>query len=175
MPFQPNHLSVLGIIHTAISVLALFAAFYALFKEGKINPLSGPGKLYVLLTVITCLTALPIMKTGHFTAAHGVAVIILVLLPVGVYAGRILKKNGDYLQVIAMSTTMVLSCIPAVVETLTRLPISHPIANGPADPFLTMCLNVLFALYLTGLVYQIVKIRSRKKAAKTADSSVKLT
>ncbi len=175
MPIQPHHLSILGIIHTAISIFALLAAFYALYKEGKINPLSGPGKLYVLLTIITCLTALPIMKTGHFTPAHGVAVIILVLLPIGIYAGRILKNGGDYLQVIVMSTTLVLSCIPAVVETLTRLPISHPIADGPADPLLKMCLNILFTLYFIGVIYQVIKIRSKKKSAKTPDGTVKLT
>ncbi|MDB5088856.1 MAG: hypothetical protein JWR09_2850, partial [Mucilaginibacter sp.] len=58
---MPNHLSILGIIHTAISILAIFSALYALLRDGKISPSNGRGKLYILLTVITCITSLPIM------------------------------------------------------------------------------------------------------------------
>jgi hypothetical protein len=162
---MPNHLSTLGIIHTAISIVALLVAFYALWRDGKLDPANGRGKLYIWLTVITCLTSFPIMKTGHFTTAHYVAVVVLILLPIGIYAGRIFGKLGDYVQVIAMSTTLFLSCIPAIVETLTRLPISHPIADGPADPILTKGLTALMLLYVVGVVYQIIKLRKIKKSA----------
>jgi len=62
---MPNHLSIPGIIHTAISIIALFVAFYALYRDGQINPSNGHGRLYIWLTVITCVTGFPIMKTGH--------------------------------------------------------------------------------------------------------------
>jgi hypothetical protein len=161
----PNHLSVLGIIHTAISILALLAAFYALYRSGRLDPATGPGKLYIWLTVITCLTSLPIMKTGHLTPGHYVAVVILVLLPLGIYARslRIFGKLADYVQVIFLSTTLFLSLIPAVNETLTRLPISHPIASGPNDPIVQNGLLILLVLYLVGLIYQLVKLKSRSK------------
>src|ERR1700761_54793 len=130
---MPNHLSILGIIHTAISILALLAAIIALFNDGKIDPKNNRGKAYIWLTIITCVTAFPIMKTGHPTAGHYVGVLILVLLPIGIYAKqlRIFGKLADYVQVVVLSTTIFFSCIPAIVETLTRVPISHPIADGP--------------------------------------------
>ncbi len=81
----PNHLSILGIIHTAISIIALLAAFYSLYRSGRIDPATGPGRLYIWLTIFTCLTAFPIMKTGHFTPGHYVAIVILVLLPPQVF------------------------------------------------------------------------------------------
>jgi len=161
---MPNHLSTLGIIHTAISIIALLVAFYALYREGKINPLSGPGKLYVWLTIITCVTGFPIMKTGHLTPAHYVTIIILVLLPLGIYAGKIFGKAAPYAQVIIMSITLFLSLVPAVVETSTRIPISHPIASGPNDPVVTNGLTILFVLFIAGVIYQLVKLRRQLKA-----------
>lgn len=171
----PNHLSIIGIIHTIISVFALLAAFYALYRSGRIVPATGPGKAYIWLTVITCVTGFPIMKTGHFTPGHYVAIIILVLLPLGIYVRslRIFGKLADYVQIIFLSTTVFLSCIPAIVETLTRLPISHPIADGPNDPLLQKCLSALALLYLVGVLYQVVKLKSqRRKSAPPLNSAV---
>ncbi|MDB5115873.1 MAG: hypothetical protein JWQ79_1365 [Mucilaginibacter sp.] len=173
---MPNHLSLLGIIHTAISILALLVAFYALFRDGRIIPANGPGKLYILLTAITCLTALPIMKTGHFTGAHGVAVVVLVLLLIGMYTRSIkaLGKGAVYIETFIMSTTLFLSFIPAVVETLTRLPISNPIASGPNDPIIQTGLMTLVGLYIVGIIYQFIKLR-KKKPASTPDSTIKFS
>jgi hypothetical protein len=81
----PNHLSILGIIHTIISVVALVVALIALAKKGRVDPASSTGKLYVWLTVLTCFTGFPIMKTGHLTPGHYLAIIISILLPVGIY------------------------------------------------------------------------------------------
>lgn len=174
MPFQPNHLSILGIIHTAISILAIIAAIVALLRYGKLSPANMPGKLYIILTVLTCLTALPIMKLGHPTAGHFLAIIILFLMPIGLYAKSIplLKKQAAYVQTIAISTTLFLSMIPTTVETLTRVPISHPIASNPNDPIIQMGLTIFLILYVVGTSYQLFKLRKTKK---TSTSTVTLT
>jgi hypothetical protein len=173
---MPNHLSILGIIHTAISVFALFSGAASLFRYGRIAPLTAAGRSYILLTILTCLTSLPIMKTGQFTVAHGVAIVILVLIPIGVYVKSIkfLGKAADYIQIVALSTTLFLSCIPAIVETLTRLPISQPVAAGPNDPIIQIGLKILMGLYAVGVIYQLVKLRSAKKSSQTPDADIKL-
>ncbi|MES2429112.1 MAG: hypothetical protein V4560_19175 [Bacteroidota bacterium] len=173
---MPNHLSVLGVIHTAISILALFAGFICLYRDGKIGPSTYYGRLYVILTILTCLTAFPIMKTGHFTGAHGLGVFILILLPIGIYAKSIkpLAKFADYIQVFIMSTTLFLSCIPAVIETLTRLPISHPIASGPNDPIIQTGLGLLTVTFLGGVIYQIIKLKARNKKGVSSDDVIHL-
>jgi phosphatidylglycerophosphate synthase len=170
---MPNHLTILGIIHTAFSIIALLAAFYALYRFGKLDPKTGPGRWYIILTIITCLTSLPIMKTGHPTAGHYVAVIILILIPLGVYVRslRIFGKLADYVQVIFLSTTLFLSCIPAIVETLTRVPISQPIASGPNDPIIQNGLSALALLYLVGVIYQLFKLRKQRKAGQPLTSA----
>jgi hypothetical protein len=160
---MPNHLSTLGIIHTTISIIALLVAFYALYREGKINPQSGAGKLYTWLTIITCVTGFPIMKTGHLTPGHYLAIIIVLLLPLGIYAGRIFGKIAPYVQVVLMSATLFLSLIPAVVETLTRIPLDHPIAGSPNDPIVAKALAALFGFFTVGIIYQLVKLRQQLK------------
>lgn len=172
---MPNHLSLLGIVHTAIGIVAILVAFFALLRQGKISPENSAGKLYILLTVITCLTAFPIMKTGHATAGHFVAAIILLLLPIGIYARNIrpLGKTAEYVQIFALSTTLFLSMIPTIVETLTRIPISKPIATGPDDPLVKMGVNILAALYVLGTTYQMVKLWKRKKANQIPDNTIK--
>jgi hypothetical protein len=165
---MPNHLSILGIFHTAISVLALLIAFYALYHKGRINPDYDAGRLYSIFTVIGCLTSLPIMKTGHPTPGHFVAVIILIMLPVAIYARsiRIFRRNADYVQTVLMTTTLFLSLIPAVIETLTRLPPYDPIASGPDSFIVKVILLILFILYVTGVTYQVSKIKARKRMFK---------
>ncbi|HEY4196712.1 MAG TPA: hypothetical protein VGM63_14310 [Mucilaginibacter sp.] len=161
-----NHLSILGIIHTSISIIALLTAFYSLYLSGRIDPATGPGRLYIWFTIFTCLTALPIMKTGHLTPGHYVAIVILVLLPLGIYARqlRVFGKLADYMQVIFLSTTLFLSMIPAINETLNRLPISHPIASqGPQDPIVQKGLLILVVVYFVGVTYQVVKVKARRR------------
>lgn len=174
---MPNHLSILGIVHTSISIIAVLIAFYSLLRYGKIDPESNEGKLYIALTVIACFTALPIMRTGHISAGHPLAVVILVLLPIGIYANsmRFLGKGGIYVQTIIISATLFLSMIPAVVETLTRLPISQPLAADPNAPIVKMSLSILVILFLVGVIYQSIKIKARKKELQTPDSSINLS
>ena len=173
--YDPNHLSILGIIHTALSVFAILAGLYALYLSGRIDPKSSAGKWYIWLTILTCLTSLPIMKLGHPTAGHYLAIIIFILLPIGIYARqlRIFGKLADYVQLIIMSFTLFLSFIPAIVETLTRLPISQPIADGPDDPLLQKFLSGLMLIFVIGVIYQIIKLRkSSRKTPPTLNSAV---
>jgi hypothetical protein len=162
-----NHLSTLGIIHTVISIIAVITAVVALVQAGKINPKSLTGKWYIVLTILTCLTGLPIMRTGHPTPGHTLAVIVLIMLPVAMYAKslRIFGNKWDYAQLIIMSATLFLSMIPAVNETLTRLPVAQPLAAGPDDPLVKMSLLVLFVIFLIGVVYQVIKLRAARKPA----------
>jgi hypothetical protein len=171
---MPNHLSVLGIIHTAISIIAIFAGIIALIKEGVINPKSTFGKWYVILTVITCVTGFPIMRTGHLGPAHTLTIIVLVLLPIGIYAKsiRVFGKRWQYIQIVIMSATMFLSFVPAVNESFTRLPISHPLAASPADPVVKMGLLVIFALFLAGVLYQVLVLRARRKMIAKTESFI---
>ncbi|MDN3547771.1 hypothetical protein [Mucilaginibacter aquaedulcis] len=106
------------------------------------------------------------MRTGQPTAGHALGVIILVILPIAIYARsiRFFGRAADYIQIILMSLTLFFSMIPATVESLTRLPISQPLASGPDSPLVKMWLGIWFVLYIVGTIYQVVKLRNSKKA-----------
>jgi hypothetical protein len=163
--FMAHPLSTLGIIHTVISILALIAAFICLFRQGIIDPASRGGKAYIWLTVITCLTGFPIMSTGQLGPAHFLTVLVLILLPLGVFAKRLalLGVRADYFQVIVMSFTLFLSFVPAINETFKRIPIGHPLATGPDDPIIKQWVAVLLLLFITGTTYQLIRLRKRKR------------
>jgi uncharacterized membrane protein len=161
---MPNHLSPLGIFHTVISILAIIVAFIALFRDGKIDPANSRGKWYVILTILTCLTSFGIRKTGHFTPAHGLSVLVLVILPVGIYAHRIFGRYGNAAQIVAMTVTLMLSFVPAITETLTRLPISNPIAASQDAPVVKMSNGILLLVFLLLLAFQLIKLRKTKGA-----------
>jgi uncharacterized membrane protein len=156
---MPNHLSNLGIFHTAISILAIIVAIIALFRTGRIDPRATLGRWYIVLTIITCLTSFGIMKTGHFTPAHGLSVLVLMLLPLAIYSRRLFGARGGKVEIILMSTTLFLSFIPAITETLTRLPVSHPIAESPDAAVLKMSYLGLTLLFAIGLFLQLRKPR----------------
>ena len=162
---MPNHLSTLGIIHTAISIIAILAALFTLYRYGYISTKNSSGRLYVLLTVITCITGFPIMKTGHPTGGHYLGILILILLPIGIYAKqlRIFGKLTAYIQVIVLSATLFFSFVPAIIESLTRLPVSRPLADGPNSPIVQKGLLILVVLFVVGVIYQLIKLRAANK------------
>ena len=158
---MPNHLSNLGIFHTAISILALIAGIIALFRDGRINLHNGLGKWYVLLTVVTCITGFPIMKTGHISVGHVDGAIVLILLILADFARSIWKSPTGAVkaETIFLSVTLFLSFVPAITETLTRLPISQPIADGPDASLVKMLNGAAALIFLVIIIYQVRKLR----------------
>ncbi|MGD1319594.1 hypothetical protein [Chryseobacterium sp. 2R14A] len=63
-------LSVLGIFHTIIGVVAIVSALISFVRFGKVNLNHMTGKLYFYFTIITSVTALGISKHGGFNAGH---------------------------------------------------------------------------------------------------------
>lgn len=162
---MPNHLSTFGVIHTAISLVGVAIGFIALFQDGKINPKTTNGRLYGIFTVLACLSSFLVMKTGHLSSAHNLTFLILVLLPIVYYAPslRIFGSKADYVQTIGMTATLFFSLVPAVVETLTRLPVEQPLAEGPDSPVVKMGLLTMLVLFVAGMIYQAIKLKSQRK------------
>lgn len=156
-------MSILGIGHTIISIMALIVAAIGLFKQGAINPFSRLGKQYSILTAIACVSAFGLSKTGHFNAGHALGILILLLLATAYLLGKKKKSFFAYIVLFCMSTTIFLSLIPGISETLTRLPTGHPFADGPSSPVLLSALKILFVLFLTGLATQILLLRKARQ------------
>jgi hypothetical protein len=123
----------------------------------RIDPRIPSGRWYVIGTVLSCLTSFAVMKTGHLSPAHGLSVLVLILIPLALYSRRLFGARGPKLETILMSSTLLFSFIPAVTETLTRVPLSHPVAENQDAPVLKICYLCLLILFSIGLFLQLRK------------------
>ncbi len=154
-------LSQLGIIHTVISIIALIFAAIALISTRLIKPFSKLGKYYSVFTALGCITSFWLSKTGKFNPGHAIGILILVLLIVAYLLGEkvLAKSKALYIQTFCMSITVFLSLIPTANETLTRLPVGQPLANGPDSPIVQNVVKVLLVLLIAGLAGQYFKLK----------------
>jgi uncharacterized membrane protein len=157
-----NALTSLGIVHTAVSVVALIAGFVCLARDKAISPATRVGQLYVVTTAITCLTAFGIFRHGGFGPAHVLAVITLAVLAVGTVAAMTtgFGRASAHVQTMCYSATFFFSMIPGVTETTTRLPPGAPLLSSPDAPALKVANGVLFVLFLIGVSLQIRRLRA---------------
>lgn len=158
-------LSSLGIFHTLIGFIAIVAAIVSYIRYSKINLAHSTGKIYWYGTVITSITSLGLLKHG-FNPGHVFALFILVLVAAAYYLHT--KKQGNnrnrYWENALLSFSFFLSWVPTVNETLNRIPVGHPLANGPQDPLIAKILLVLFVMFLVGSVLQFRKQRKINKS-----------
>jgi uncharacterized membrane protein len=155
----------LGIVHTAISLVAVGAAIVAFIRDKEINSRNGLGKLYIWTTVLTCLTGFPIMQHGGFGKAHVLGVVTLLVLVVAALAGKgKFGRASRYVEVVSYSATFFFHMIPTLVETTTRLPVGAPLVKDRDGPELQTATGVLFLLFLIGAGLQIWRLRARNRA-----------
>ena len=149
-------LTSLGVLHTAISLVAVAAGMAALVRYKEISPKTLTGKVYVITTVLTCLTAFGIFQHGGFGKPHALGIITLVVLGVAALAGntRIFGRASRYVETISYSATFLFHLIPGITETTTRLPLGAPLLPGPEAPELQVASGVLFILFLIGAALQ---------------------
>jgi len=162
-------LTTLGIIHTAISLVALAAGIVALIRYKEIPPKSLVGKLYIWTTVLTCLTGFPIMQHGGFGKPHALGIITLVVLVVAALAGKgKFGRFSRYVEVVSYLATFLFHMIPGFVETTTRLPVGAPLIKDREGPELEMVTGVLLLLFLIGATLQVLRIRAKNRPQQQA-------
>ena len=160
-------LTTMGVIHTAISLVAVGAAVIALFRDKEINPRNGLGKTYVVTTVLTCLTGFFIFQHGGFGAPHALGIITLLVLALAWVAGnkKLFGRAGPYLETVSYSLTLFFHMIPAFTETSTRFPVGAPWASGPDDPGLQKAVGIAFLVFLVIATAQVLRMRKAHRLA----------
>lgn len=155
-------LTPLGVVHTAISLVALAAGIAALVRDRAILPRSGLGRTYVWATVLTCLTGFPIFQHGGFGPPHALGIITLLVLGLAALADRelLFGRLSRYVSTVAYSATFFFHLIPGATETFTRLPAGAPLFSGPDDPALQKVVGVFFVLFVIGATLQVRRLRA---------------
>jgi uncharacterized membrane protein len=154
-------LTSLGLFHTAVSLVAVAAGLISFLKFKEISWSSVLGKIYVITTIITCLTAFGIFQHGGFGKAHVLGIVTLLALAVAAIAEQttLFGRLSRYVAVISYSATFLFHLIPAITETSTRLPFGHPLLASADDPSLKTATTVLLVLFLIGAALQVRRLR----------------
>lgn len=154
-------LSNLGIFHTVIGVAAIISALISFVRYGKINLAALTGKIYFYGTLITSLTALGISKHGGFNVGHILSLVIVAVVVIAflLYSKRPGNNKARYIENFLLTFSFLLSMLPTVNETLTRVPVGHPLAKDITDPLIGKTLLVIFILFIATSIYQVIKQR----------------
>lgn len=157
-------LTTMGIIHTAISLVAVGAALVALVRDGAITLKNKVGMVYAVTTILTCVTALFIFQHGGFGGPHVLAILTLIFLAVAALAEftQVFGKLSTYIATVGYSATFLFHMIPALTEGTTRIPASGPIFARPEAQGLKMGTLALPVLFLIGAAFQIAGIRKSR-------------
>jgi uncharacterized membrane protein len=152
----------LGIVHTVFSLVAVAAGVVAYVRHGSISLRTRVGGVYIVATVLTCVTGFGLFRTGAFGPAHAVGVLTLVILAFAVLVEKraLVGTVSRPIEVVSYTTTFFLHMRPAVNETTTRLPPSAPLASGPNDPLILVLVGIAFALYLVGATLQVLRLKT---------------
>ena len=155
------NLSLFGLFHTVLGLVAVVAGIYAFFRHGKIGYATKPGGLFIWMTIITCVTGLFIFHHGGFGKPHVLSIATLVVLVVAYWAELRQRRQrwALYLATASYSLAFFLHFIPGFTETLTRIPLGAPWASSPDDPKLAMLIGGAFLVFLAGLAFQLVRLR----------------
>jgi uncharacterized membrane protein len=155
-------LSPFGLLHTAIGLFAVASGVVALVRHGAISPRTVPGRLYVVATVVTCLTGFGLFRHGGFDEPHALGVLTLVVLALAGAAGRgRLGRASCAIETVAYSATLFFHAIPGLAETLTRLPPGAPLFADREAPGLQRLAGLAFLLFLGGAWLQVRRLRRR--------------
>jgi uncharacterized membrane protein len=155
-------LTTLGLVHTAISLVALVAGVAAFMRDKQISPGNRLGQVYLWATVLTCLTGFGIFQHGGFGKPHALGVITLLVLAGATLAQRtgLFGTLSRYIVTVGYSLTFFFHMIPGLTATFTRLPSGGPLFTGPDDPALQKAVGVCFVLFLIGAFLQVRRLRA---------------
>ena len=147
----------LGWIHTGCGIAAILIGAYALNKYKVISFSERAAKIYLLLTLITASTALAIYNQGGFRIAHVLAILTLLAL----IAGTIVEKTymlgslSKYFFTLCYTSTLLFHIIPAITDTLRRLPVGDPFVTSFDDPLVVSSHILFFVIFIFSYLWQV--------------------
>ena len=147
----------LGWIHTGCGIAAILIGAYALNKYKVISFSERAAKIYLLLTLITASTALAIYNQGGFRIAHVLAILTLLALMAGTIVEKtyMLGSLSKYFFTLCYTSTLLFHMIPAITDTLRRLPVGDPFATSLDDPLAVSFHILFFLIFIFSYVWQV--------------------
>ena len=110
-----------GWLHTAISIVAVIAGIISLVRDKEISTKDTVGKVYVVMTILSCLTGFFIFHHGGIGPGHILGVVTLVVLGVAAAAEHkhVFGGVSKYVATLGYSLTFFFHMIPTLTEGST--------------------------------------------------------
>jgi uncharacterized membrane protein len=158
-------LTPLGLMHTAISLVALVCGFWALARDREISPRNGLGQTYLVATFLTATSGLGIFQHAGFGPPHVLSILTILALIIGTIAAssRVFGRASRYVQAISYSGTIFFHLVPGVTETGTRLPRASPLFASADAPELQAVVLVILVMFLVLLALQLWWLRTASR------------
>jgi len=156
-------LTELGLFHTLISLIAVAAGVVSFVRDKQIIAATIAGKVYIVMTIVSCITGFGIFEHGGFGKAHVLGLITLLTLALAAWVTRssLPPRWSGGVQTVAYSATFFFHLIPGVTETTTRLPQGAPLFPNADAPGLQMTLGVLAIVFLIAVTLQVIWLGKR--------------
>jgi uncharacterized membrane protein len=157
-------LTQLGIIHTAISLVAIATGVLAFLRHRQILTTDRLGQTYLVTTFLTAATGLGIFEHGGFGPPHALSIMTLIALAIGTLAAlrQSFGRSSRTVQAVSYTSTAFFHTIPGFTESLTRLPLGNPVLPSQEAPEFRIIYGVLLALFAIGLFLQLRWLRRNK-------------
>ena len=155
-------MTTIGIVHTLLSLPPVIAGLWCFFRQGKIDPKSRAGKVYLTGLVLSVFSSFAL---HWFTPIHALGIVSLLAAFGGwwVLGVSALGRARPYLSAFGLTFSFFLLNIPAINESLSRLPPSHPIGAGPTSPPVQHALMIWTAVFVIGAIAQQLMIHRQQK------------
>jgi len=150
-----------GWIHTLGSLPAIPLAIYMFARYGRIVPRSRPGAIYFVSMLIGAAT---VFLVAHQPVSNAIGLVTLILLLAGYGVGlaQHLGRAGVYIETISLTLTTFLLMVPAVSETLRRVPDGHPLVTDLNSPMLIGAQASLLVALIVGITAQVIYLRRQR-------------
>src|SRR6266498_2761577 len=161
-------LEIYTIIHTLISLVAIFTGLVVVFGMLGGNRLDGWTKWFLITTVLTSATGFFFPFHG-FTPAHGVGIISLILLAVAIFARypRHLAGHWHWIYVVTAVVALYLNVFVGIVQAFLKVPALHAMAPTQTEPPFKLTQLVVLAIFI--LLGIVAAIRFRPTSAGVLD------
>lgn len=147
-------LTALTLFHVAISLIAIASGLIVLLGMLSGRRLDEWTALFLATTVLTSVTGF-FLPVHHFTPAHALGIISLLILPVAIFAryGRQMSGAWRWIYVVSAMLALYLNVFVLVVQSFLKVPALKALAptqTEPAFKFSQLTVLLIF-IVLTGL------------------------
>lgn len=160
-------LQIYTIVHTLISLVAIFTGLIVLIGLLASHRRDGWMKWFLISAVATTVTGFFFPFHG-FTPAIGLGIISLPVMAIAIFANYSRQLAGHWRWIFAVTATITLyfNVFVLIVQSFQKIPALHAIAPTQTEPSFAISQLVVLALFLTLTI--VAAIRFRVEPVRTA-------